>query len=69
MKEAIRGSQGDLVVQLSAKVRLEKGQGALARKKRTRHAQTKDEDDGVAVLFLWVYAVYDEGFEKDGAVL
>lgn len=28
-----------------------------------------DDDDGVAVLFLAVYAVYDEGFEEDGAVL
>jgi hypothetical protein len=68
LKKTIRGSQGALVVELSVKVRLEKGQVALARK-TTRHAQAKDEDDGVAVLFLWVYAVYDEGFEKDGAVL
>jgi hypothetical protein len=47
---------------------------------RVRHSQYEDadadddgddddDDNGVAVLFLAVYAVYDEGFEEDGAVL
>jgi hypothetical protein len=48
---------------------------------RVRHSQYEDadadddgdgdddDDNGVAVLFLVVYAVYDEGFEEDGAVL
>ena len=41
-----------MVEELGVKVRLEKGQGTLERKKRTRHSQTKDEKDGVAVLFF-----------------
>jgi hypothetical protein len=49
---------------------IRKGAGdTSARKNGTTHSRTKDGDDGVAVLFSAVYAVYDEGFEKDGAVL
>ena len=33
------------------------------------NSRDEDADDEVAVCVLAVYAVYDEGFEKDGAVL
>jgi hypothetical protein len=60
-------TRGALVEVLSHRFDDEKG--GHAGEETAKHSQGEKEDNGVAVSRLAVYAVYDEGFEKDGAVL
>jgi hypothetical protein len=70
LNEIVKGTQDALVVVVELNAKLNK-KGATSTTERARYSrdENENEDTGVAVLLLAVYAVYDEGFEKDGAVL
>ena len=64
MNGTVRETRDDLVEGLHSRF-VRKGHTG----DKLEHSPDKGKDDGVTVFFLGMYAVYDEGFEEDGAVL
>jgi hypothetical protein len=63
----MKGTRDDLVEGLEDRKLMRKGHAGTEMGHYSR--EERKDDGGNYQLFLAVYAVYDEGFEKDGAVL